>query len=320
VAKILITKDIPEPAHQLLIKHGHDVHICKEVINKDNCISLLKSFDGCISMLSDPLDETSLSHLKDLKIISQFAVGYNNIDVAYCASHNIKVTNTPDVLTYATAELAMALTLSVSRKITPAIKNASQGAWKGWEPKGFLGKSLESCTVGIIGAGRIGQRYAKMCQGAFGAKIMYLSRTVKEEFEKQTGAIWSSLSEIMSEADVISLHCPLTEETKELINRDALTKAQRIPIIINTARGEIINQDDLIWALDENLIYGAGLDVTTPEPLGINHELFKRDNVVITPHIGSATQSAREDMARLCATNIINYFSNKALLTEVDCN
>jgi len=281
---------------------------------------LLKEVKNCqalLTMLSDTIDAEFLEQCSHLKIISQFAVGYNNIDVACAKSHGIVVTNTPDVLTEATAELAFSLLLCVARKLLPASANASAGKWTGWEPLGFLGKSLHKSTVGIIGAGRIGCEFARMCKGAFHSDILYYSRSKKSTFEQLYGATQLQLKELVSQSDVLSIHCPLNSETAHLFNESLFAHVKDGAILINTARGEIIDQDALLKVLESNKLFGAGLDVTSPEPLPPDHKLYTFDNVVITPHIGSATLKAREEMSLLACTNIVNVLEGTLPLTPV---
>lgn len=321
MAKIFCTKTIPKESWTKLKEQGHEINIWDDKIHGPiSYEELLKQVSDCQAlacMLSDRIDRNLIEHAPQLKVISQYAVGHNNIDTKFANERGIIVTNTPDVLTHATAELAFALLLSCARKIIPASKNVEEDQWQGWEPLGFLGKSLKNSTVAIIGAGRIGQEFAKMCHGAFNSKIVYVSRSTKEGFEKSFNAQRMELKEALSQADIISLHCPLTEQTRELLNNETLSYCKDDAIIINTARGEVINQEHLIENLKVGKFHSIGLDVTTPEPLPENHPLKQFNNVLIVPHIGSATEIARKEMGRLVCQNIENVLSKISPITPV---
>ena len=308
--KILLTKEI---INDVLKELGdYEVDIWDEskdgYLTKDKLKSIIAPYSGIISMLSNPLNEEVLKEAKNLEIIAQYAVGYNNIDVNYCKQNNITITNTPDVLSHATAELAFALLLNIARNISTSAQETKEGAWKGWEPKGYLGTSLKNLKLGVIGPGRIGTEFTKMCQGAFNHEVFYYSRSIKEDFEQCFQAKRLELNELMKSCDIISLHCPLTNETKNLLNKDNLHLLKKNAILINTARGEVIDQDDLVDILCRRNDLKVGLDVTTPEPLDTDHELFKLKNVIITPHIGSATTTARTEMGNIVCKSVKDHF------------
>lgn len=290
----------------------------KGPIDRQSLLSKCKEVDAVITMLSDKIDKEFFDNCKNIKVIAQYAVGYNNIDTSEAKKRNIVVTNTPDVLTDATAELALSLLLSCARKINQASDNVKQNQWKDWEPMGFLGKSLKNTTVAIIGAGRIGQEFARKCHGAFNSDIIYYSRSKKENFEKELNAKKMELNDLLKHADIISLHCPLNDETKELLNYERLLQCKKDAILINTARGEVINQQDLIKVIKMGHFHSVGLDVTTPEPLEGQNPLKSFDNVLICPHIGSATVNTRTEMGTLCARNVKNVLSGLPPETEVN--
>lgn len=321
MASILCTKKITQSSLDKLISSGHQVDIWDDENNGAMTYEILSQkigdYDALISMLSDKIDEQLISKASKLKVIAQYAVGYNNIDISAASDKGIIVTNTPEVLTHATAELAFALLTSCARKIIPAAKNVENNQWMGWEPLGFLGKSLKNTTVGIIGAGRIGAEFAKMCHGAFDSKIVYTSRTSKPSLENELGAQKLELKKLLETADIISLHCPLTDDTRNLLNEETLSYCKDDSIIINTARGEVINQNDLIKLLKDGKFHSIGLDVTTPEPLPENSELKDFDRVLIIPHIGSATTHARKEMSELVCKNIENVLNNMPPVTHV---
>lgn len=299
--KVFVTQDIPSIGLDLLRKEGLEVKVWSydNPIGPEELSMELKDCDGIISMLGQKLDSHLFKQCPKLKVISNYAVGYNNIDIDAASIKNIAVGNTPDVLTDATADLAMALLLSLSRKIREANYNVHSGEWEKWEPLGFLGTSLKGKTLGVIGLGRIGMAFAKRCTEGFGMKLIHHSRSEKEGYKK------TSLETLLKESDVISLHCPLTEETNQLLDYEKLILTKKDCILINTARGEVIVQEDLIKILKEDHFFGVGLDVTSPEPIEFNSPLLSIPRVLITPHIGSADIETREAMSLLCAKNIL---------------
>ena len=280
-----------------------------------------KEVDALASLLSDRIDCNLLQQAKRLRIVAQYAVGYDNIDVACATRLGIYVTNTPDVLTEATAELAWALILAVARRVVEADTFVRWGEWwrtgTGWHPHMMLGVELKGKTLGIIGLGRIGSRVAEIGK-AFGMKIIYYSRSRNEELEKRLGAEYRDIDTLLQEADIVSIHVPLTKETYHLINEERLRKMKRTAILINTARGAVIDTNALVKALAEGWIAGAGLDVFEQEPLPPNHPLTAFKNVVLAPHIGSATYEARHAMAELVAENLIAFYEGREPPTLVN--
>lgn len=318
--KIFISRSIPKQAVDLLEEAGHQVTVWKEdrAILRDELLEQCIDADALVSMLNDRIDTDFFTHCKNIKCVSNYAVGYNNIDVKEATKRNIAIGNTPDVLTEATADLALSLLLNVSRRISPAFKSVKDGKWKGWEPLGFIGTNLRGKTLGIYGAGRIGQCMATTCHKAFGMKVIYTSRKEKVEFNKECSAKLVSFEELLNSSDVISLHSSLTKENMNIFNSKAFKKMKTGSYFINTARGEMHNEKDLYAALLSKKLQGAGLDVTNPEPMNMNSPLLKLENVVVTPHIGSATKQARGDMATLVARNIINALQKRPLIGDVN--
>ncbi|HAA64756.1 MAG TPA: D-glycerate dehydrogenase, partial [Thermoanaerobacter sp.] len=247
---------------------------------------------------------------------ANYAVGFDNIDLKEATKRRIYVTNTPDVLTNATAELAWALLFTAARRVVEADKFTREGKFTGWAPNLFLGKAVTGKTLGVIGAGRIGQAFAKMSKG-FEMKILYTANTPKEEFEKETGAKYVDLETLLKESDFVSIHVPLTPHTRHLIGEKELKLMKKTAILINTARGPVVDEKALVNALKNKDIYAAGLDVYEKEP-EITEELKTLDNVVILPHIGSATDEARRDMAVLVAQNIIDVIEGRTPRTLVN--
>lgn len=314
--KVFITRDIPEAGINLLLKENYSVEVYNKnyAISKKELIKKGKDADAIISLLTDIIDEEVISHFDKCKIIANFAVGYNNIDINFAKKKNIIVTNTPGVLTDSTAEITLALILACSRRIIEGDVLVRKNQFKGWAPKFHLGIELKGKTLGIIGFGRIGQAVANRAI-PFGMKILYYSRSEKEE-AKKLNAKKVSLDKLLKESDIISLHIPLTEKTNNLLNKQKLNLLKKDAILINTARGEIIDEEYLIKLLQQRKIHSAGLDVYQNEPK-VNKEFLKLRNVVLLPHIGSATYETRSKMAILTAENVINVLSGKKPLTSV---
>ncbi len=314
--KIFITKSILPSGITLLKEQGHTVEVYEEntPISKETLYEKAKTSDALITMLSNQIDREFIKENNHLKVIANYAVGFNNIDVEAATEHGIKVGNTPDVLTEATADMALALLMDVSRKTSESFQSIKDGHWTGWEPKGFLGQSLRGKTLGIFGAGRIGQCFANTCRLAFGMNVIYCARTEKDNFQ----ATKVSFEDLLDQSDVISVHCDLNNETKELFDIEAFKKMKETSIFINTSRGQVHNEADLELALREKIIWGAGLDVTNPEPMNPKSKILELPNITITPHIGSATITAREEMSLLVATNILNGLNGEELKAGVN--
>ncbi len=273
-----------------------------------------KTADALVSLLTDKIDRVMLQNAKNLRIISQYAVGFDNIDLENATKQGVYVTNTPGVLTESTAELTWALILAVTRRIVEADVFVRWGEWwrlkTGWHPKMMLGIELKGKTLGIVGLGRIGVRVAEIGK-AFGMHVIYYDIVRNEKIEKEHGIEYKSLDDLLRIADIVSIHTPLTSETYHLINENRLKLMKHSAFLINTARGAIVDTEALVRALREGWIAGAGLDVFENEPLPLNHELTAFKNVVIVPHIGSATYEARHAMAELVAENLIAFYERK---------
>lgn len=249
------------------------------------------------------------------KIIANYAVGYNNIDIDYAKKKKIIVTNTPDVLTESTADLTMALVLACARRIIEGENLLRKNKYKGWKPKFLLGNELRNKTLGILGAGRIGTAVALRAK-AFGTKIIYFDRNKNIKLEKITGAKKVSLNKLLEASDVISIHLPLNDRTFHFLNPDRLNQLKKNVILINTARGKIIDEAALIQKLKKNKLMSVGLDVFENEP-NVNPKLLRFPNVLVLPHLGSATIEARNGMAELAVKNVINVLKGKLPLSPV---
>ncbi|EQC43655.1 putative glyoxylate reductase [Bacteriovorax sp. BSW11_IV] len=316
---VLITRRIPELAMKKLKEQGINVIENSEdrPLSSRELHDLAQRSTGLITMLSDKIDKDFLAANSHLKVISNFAVGHNNIDSAFAKTLGIQVGNTPDVLTHATAELAMTLLLACARNLQSATQNVKSGQWNNWEPMGFLGMELYGKCAAIIGAGRIGQRMGEILNKGFGMNILYTAQSDKKDFEKSTQARRVELNEALQMADIVSVHCPLTENTRNLFNQKNFALMKKGSIFINTARGEIHDEKALHHFLTNGTLFAAGLDVTNPEPMSMNSELLKLPNCLVLPHIGSATVTARQEMALICARNIIQGLNGEKLECSV---
>ncbi len=315
--KVFITREIPKVGFELLKKAGIDFDWYKKdsVIPRKEFLRRIKDCDGLVCLLTEKIDKEAIDTMQRCKIVANFAVGYNNIDVEYAKSKNIIVTNTPDVLTESTADLTMALVLACARRLFEGEKYLREGKYKGWKPMLLLGTELRNKTFGILGAGRIGTAVGIRAK-AFGTKIIYHSLKRNYYLEEQTGAKKASLNSLLKKSDFLSVHLPLNEKTFHFLNKERLQLLKKDAIIINTARGEIIEEKYLIKFLKSEKIKAAGLDVFENEP-NVNPELLKLNNVVVLPHLGSATVEARNGMAELAVKNIINVLKGKPPLTPL---
>ncbi len=263
-----------------------------------------KDADGILSMLSDRIDEEFLSLCPKIRVVSNYAVGYDNIDVAAATRRGICVTNTPDVLTSATADVAFTLLLATARRFLEANAFLRSGEWTTWHPNLLLGRDVEGATLGIVGLGKIGQAVARRALG-FGMRILYAGTKANPELEKRYRFERRSLDELLAESDFVTLHCPLTKETRHLIGERELRMMKPTAILINTSRGPVVDQAALVRALEEKWIWGAGLDVFEVEPVPPDDPVLRAPGLTTLPHIGSATIHAREGMARKAAENLV---------------
>ena len=304
--KVFVTYKIPEDGLKLLKeKYELDVYEGEEFLTKEEMLKRVKDADAVITQLRDPVDKEFIDAGKKLKIIANYAVGYNNINVEYAKSKGIYVTNTPGVLTEATADIAWALILAVARKIISADRFVREGKFKGWKPKLFLGYEIHGKTLGIIGMGRIGQAVARRALG-FGIKIIYHNRKrLPEEIEKKYSASYVDLETLLKNSDFISINVPLTDETYHLLDEKRLNLLKPNAILVNTARGPVVDEKALYKLLKEGKIAGAGFDVYENEPF-LTPGLEKLENVVLLPHIGSATFETRSKMSIMVAENVID--------------
>lgn len=302
--KVLVTRSIPEEGINKLREYFDvEVNELDRTLTYDELKEKVKGKDGVLCQLSDKIDRELMEVEPRVKIYANYAVGYNNMDVDEAKNTNIYLSNTPDVLTEATADLAWALLFAVARRVVEGDNYIREGKFVAWAPKLLLGKDISGKTLGIIGAGRIGRAFAKRGK-AFNMRILYYNRSRKKEFEEETGAEFVTLEEVLRKSDYISLHTPLTKETTHMVSDKEFDMMKKEAILINTSRGPVVDEKALVRALKENKIWGAGLDVYENEPK-VEEDLKELNNVVLCPHIGSATDETRIKMSVMAADNII---------------
>jgi lactate dehydrogenase-like 2-hydroxyacid dehydrogenase len=307
MGKVFVTRRIPSVGIERL-ESLHDVEVWEgqDPPPRDLLLEKVRGCSGVLSMLSDKIDAPLMDSAgPSLRGIANFAVGYNNIDFQAAKDRSVQVGNTPGVLTNATADIAVGLILAAGRCFGPAIGNVQRFEWRNWEPMMFLGQEFEGKTLGIVGMGRIGHAVAKRMHGGWGMRIVYTARDKKPEAESSFHATRLELDDLLRQSDVVSLHCPLTDQTRNLIGARELGLMKSNAVLVNTARGEVIDQAALADALSQRRIFAAGLDVTTPEPIDPSDPLRSQAQCLILPHIGSATQEARDQMATMAANNLI---------------
>lgn len=305
MSEIVVTCRLPDPGLPLLRGLSDDVTILSDDLSPGRD-AILAAVPGCralVSILADPVDASVLDAAgPDLRVVANYAVGFNNIDVDAATERGIAVTNTPGVLTDATAELVFSLLLSAARWVVEGDRMVRAGEFGGWGPSLLLGTSLAGKTFGVVGCGRIGQATGRIARG-FGMNMVYAHRRQVPEFEADTGAELIPLPQLLTEADVVSLHVPLNEETHHLIGAEQLDQMKSTAILINTARGPVVDEDALVAALREGKIAAAGLDVYENEPR-LAEGLTELPNAVLLPHLGSGTVETRGEMARMTANAV----------------
>lgn len=303
--KVFVTRIIPEAGLKLVLENC-DAEVWQEETPppREVLIEKIRDCEGVLTLLSDKMDAEVMDNAPKLRVISNYAVGYDNIDVPEATKRGIMVTNTPGVLTETTADLAFALILATARRIVEADKYTRMGIWKTWGPMLLLGRDVYGATLGIIGFGRIGQAVARRAKG-FNMRILYYDIKSNEEAERELGAEYRDLPSLLKEADIVSIHTPLTKETYHMIGEKELYLMKPTAILVNTARGAVVDQKALYKVLKEKRIFGAGLDVYEKEPIDKDDPLIELDNVVLLPHIGSASVETREKMAIMAAENLL---------------
>jgi len=310
--KIYITRDIPEAGPNKLREKGFEVDISSKegVLSKEELKEALsqKEYDGVLCLLTDTIDKEIFDVIPSAKIFANYAVGFNNIDVGEAKKRGVIITNTPEVLTDTVAEHTFALILSITSRIVEGDRFVRAGKYEGWAPKLLLGNDLKGKTLGILGAGRIGSRVAHHGKNGFDMNIIYYDIKQNTEIEKKLEAkFYPSVEEILKKADVVSVHVPLLDSTKHLLNKERFAMMKPSAYVVNSSRGPVIDEIALVEALKTGLIKGAALDVFEREP-EVAPGLKELDNVVLTPHIASATEETRAKMSELAADNLIAFF------------
>lgn len=313
MAKVFVSRKIPGTALDKLKASKNEVEVSPfdRPLTAEELLEKGKGVDALLTLLTDKINGDVIDALgPQLKIVSNYAVGFDNINIAEATKRGVVVTNTPShVINESVAEFAWTLMLSLAKRVVEADEVTRRGAYKGWEPGIFLGVNMIGKTLGIIGLGRIGSMTARRARG-WEMRVLYNKRSRNEEAERELGIEFSELDKLYAESDFISLHVPLTDETRHMIDKDAFAKMKKGVFIVNTARGSVIDEGDLVNALREGKVGGAGLDVFDNEP-NINAELIGMENVILTPHIASATREAREEYGRLAVDAILTTLAGK---------
>src|SRR5438105_892076 len=312
--KVFVTRIIPD-AGLNVIKERCDAEIWTDPLPPSYAVLRQKAAgcEGVVSLLTDKIDAALMDAAPRLKVISNYAVGFNNIDVAAATARGIAVGNTPGVLTDATADMAFCLLIAAARRLTEGHQYTASGKWKTWEPLGHLGQDLAGRTLGVLGMGRIGYALAKRCRGGWDMRVLYHDVRPNEQAEKDLGARLVDLDTLLAESNFVSVHTDLNETTRGLFNAERFQKMTRTGVLVNTARGPIVDSKALHAALKSGTIFAAGLDVTDPEPPAVDDPLLKLPNVIVAPHIASATVGTRNAMAEICANNLIAGLSKQKL-------
>ena len=302
--RVFVTRELPGGAlDRLTADHEVEVWPGRLPPPRAELLARAPELEGLLSLLTDPVDAELMDAAPGLRAISNYAVGVDNVDVEAATARGIPVGNTPDVLTESTADLALALMLGISRRLAEGEAFVRAGEWATWEPGLMLGRDLHGATVGIVGYGRIGQAVGRRLEG-FGCEVLTSNRS-------------TDLGELLERSDFVTLHCPLTPATRELIDEEALRRMKPTSYLVNTARGPIVDTDALAQALHAGELAGAALDVTDPEPLPADHPLLDAPNLLVVPHVGSATHATRERMADMAVDNLLAGLAGEPMPNQV---
>ena len=304
--KVFVSRVIPD-AGLKRIKDHCDAEIWTDPLPPPHAVLREKvaGCEGLVALLTDKMDATLMDAAPRLKVVSNYAVGFNNIDIAAATERGICVGNTPGVLTDATADMAFCLLIAAARRVVEGHQYTLSGKWKTWEPIGHLGQDLAGKTLGVVGMGRIGYAIAQRCHAGWDMTILYHDVYRSEKAERDLGAKQVDFDTLLRESDFVSVHTDLNEKTRHMFGAEQFKKMKRTAVFVNSARGPLVDQKALHDALKSGTIFAAGLDVTNPEPPEMNDPLLKLSNVVIAPHIASATVGTRNAMAEICADNLI---------------
>lgn len=308
---VAVTRAIPEAGLAILREHS-ELRLWDNDLppNAEELDTLLAGADGALTLLTEKVDGALLDKHPSIKSISNLAVGFDNIDVPAATERGVAVSNTPGVLTQATAEFAFTLLVSAARRVVEAATYVRDGKWVTWGPKLLLGQDIANATLGIVGFGRIGKELARMASG-FNMRLLAHDAYEDPKAPEEFGVTYVGLDHLLQESDFVSLHVALTPETRHMISTRELGLMKSNAVLINASRGPVVDTDALVQALQDNEIFAAGLDVTDPEPLPATHPLVNLPNAIIVPHIASATYSTRDDMATLAARNVLDVLNGR---------
>ena len=303
--RVYVTRIIPDQGLDL-IREFCDATIWQEELPppRDVILRETAACDGLVSLLTDQIDGILMDACPRMRVVSNFAVGFDNLDVPEASSRGILVGNTPGVLTETTADFAFALLMAAARRIPEGVDYVRAGKWQTWGPMLLMGQDVHHATLGLIGLGRIGAEMAKRAKG-FEMRVLYSDIVRRADLEASLEIEYASLESVLGQSDFVSIHTPLLPETRHLLNRDRLRQMKPSAILINTSRGPVVDGQALVEALKANIIAGAALDVTEPEPLSQDHPLVRLPNCLVVPHIASASAVTRGQMAEICAHNLI---------------
>ncbi|WP_106496801.1 2-hydroxyacid dehydrogenase [Lentibacillus sp. Marseille-P4043] len=317
--RIYITRKIPDEVIKPY-KQFIDIRMWEkatEPVPRDILLEEIKHVDGLFCLLTEQVDQQCLENASKLKVIANMAVGYDNIDVTSAKDQGIIVTNTPDVLTETTADLAFTLVMATARRVVEASDYIRAGKWKHWSPFMLAGADIHNKTIGIVGMGRIGQAVARRASG-FGMEILYHNRSRHKRAEHELHATYADMDKLLEESDFVVSLVPLTEQTEKLFHQETFHKMKDTAIFINVSRGKVVDEQALYEALRTKEIAAAGLDVFANEPIGVDHPLLNLENVICLPHIGSASVDTRIDMMKLCLENIHHVLNGEDPVTPVE--
>ena len=318
--KVYVTRKIPEPGPSILKKHFQiNMNPGIDVIKRETLFENVRDVDALLCMLGDKIDAKVMDAAgPNLKVISCYSVGYDHVDIYEAAKRKIIVTNTPNVLANATADLTFSLILTAARNIVNADRHVRNGNWKfGWTPDLFLGYDVHGSTLGIIGLGEIGTLVAKRARG-FDMQVIYYSKKRKRQMESELDITFVPLEELLRRSDFVSIHVSLNKDSFHMIDESKIKLMKKTAFIINTSRGQVINEQHLIRALRNKVIGGAGLDVYESEPISRSNPLTQFAQTVLLPHIGSATYMTRSKMAEVAANNIVNFFNGRGIVHKIN--
>jgi glyoxylate reductase len=317
--RVFVTRLIPEAGLSRILQFC-DAEIWTEPLPPPYSVLRQKVADceGLVSLLTDQIDAALLEAAPRLKVVSNYAVGFNNVDVVAATARGVAVGNTPGVLTDATADMAFCLLIAAARRLVEGHAYTVAGQWKTWEPLGHLGQDLAGRTLGVLGMGRIGYALARRCRGGWDMRILYHDVRRNEQAERDLGAQYVDLDHLLRESDFVSIHTDLNEQTRGLFNAQRFAQMKRTAVLVNTARGPIIDSRALYDALSSGTIFAAGLDATDPEPPAADDPLLRLPNLIVAPHIASATVGTRNAMAEICADNLIAGLTGQKLRAWVN--